>query len=140
MPIIEWNMRYLIGIREIDQHHKHLVELLNKAYDEFRKGNNIEQSVVDELVDHAGYHFTCEERWMAESSYPKLAEHKDEHELFTSRILEFQSKYRKNESVSVEILWFLCNWVTHHILETDAKFGQFIEVQNIRNKVSRKFT
>lgn len=139
MPIIEWNVRYLVGIREIDQHHKHLVELLNRTYDEFRGGANIELAVVDELVDYAGYHFACEERWMAESSYPKLSEHKEEHALFTSRIVEFQSKYRRNESVSVEVLWFLCNWVTHHILETDAKFGQFIEIQNIRKKVGRKF-
>src|SRR6185369_16889118 len=66
MPIMQWNVRYLVGIQEIDQHHKHLVELLNKTYDEFREGAEIEKSTIDELVDFSGYHFSYEERLMVE--------------------------------------------------------------------------
>jgi hemerythrin len=108
--------------------------LLNKTYDEFREGANIKQSVVEELLDYARYHFACEEGLMTEASYPKLAEHKEEHELFACRVLEFQKNYEQNSNHSVELLWFLCNWVTHHIRETDAKFGEFVDVQNIRKK------
>jgi len=132
---MQWNVRYLVGIQEIDQHHKHLVELLNKTYDEFREGAEIEKSTIDELVDFSGYHFSYEERLMVELSYPKLDQHKKEHELFTLRILEFQNKYTRHKNISVEILWFLCNWVTHHILETDAEFGNFVDLHNIRKKV-----
>src|SRR6185369_7007438 len=114
---------------------KHLVELLNKTYDEFREGAEIEKSTIDELVDFSGYHFSYEERLMVELSYPKLDQHKKEHELFTLRILEFQNKYTRHKNISVEILWFLCNWVTHHILETDAEFGNFVDLHNIRKKV-----
>jgi len=139
MPIIEWNVKFLVGIQEIDQHHKHLVDLLNETYDAFRNGVDIQQSAVDELVHLSSDHFASEERLMTQASYPQLAEHKQEHELFALRVSEFQKNYREHEHVSVEILWFLCNWVTHHILETDAKFGEFLDIQSIRDKVKRKF-
>ena len=139
MPIIEWNVRFLLGIQELDRHHKQLVELLNQTYDDFRGGAKIEQAVVDQLVGYGATHFACEERWMTESSYPRLAEHMKEHEIYNSRILEFQKKSAQRENVSVEILWFLCNWVTHHMLETDVKFGEFMDIRNIRKKSRHKF-
>ncbi|HBG06424.1 MAG: hemerythrin [Geobacteraceae bacterium GWC2_58_44] len=137
MPIIEWNVSYLLGIHEIDQHHEHLVQLINKAYDQFRCGADIEPSFVDELVDYAGMHFACEEGWMTESSYPKFVEHKEEHKLFNCRILELQNKSKTSSGISVELLWFLCNWVTHHMRETDAEFGRYVDLRNIRKRTGR---
>ena len=128
MPIIQWNTGFLIGIQEVD--HQHLVQLLNRVYDEFRGGANIEQSVLRELLSKAADHFVHEERLMAESSYPKIVEHTEEHELFSCRISDSTNNYKKNERISVELLWFLCNWVTHHIRETDAEFGRFPDVRN----------
>ena len=138
MPIVEWNISFLLGIHEIDQHHRQLVQLLNKTYDEFREGINIKQSVVEELVDFATDHFACEESLMTETSYPKLAEHKEEHELFACRVLEFQKNHKHNSNNSVDLLWFLCNWVTHHIRETDAEFGRFVDVVNIRKRIDKE--
>ena len=142
MPVVEWNYTFLLGIKEIDQHHQRLVELLNKAYEEFKVGATVEnmQSVIDQLVDYSAYHFDCEERWMADVSYHSLAKHKEEHAIFTSRILEFQNTLRQNGNVSLELVSFLSNWVTHHILTTDAELGRFVELQSIRRKVSKKLS
>jgi len=140
MPTIEWNYKFLIGIREIDQHHKHLVELLNETYDEFTERKDIAHLgyVIDELIDYSHYHFDCEEHWMVETLYPDLENHKIEHELFKKRAYEFKLNYVQNATYSVEILSFLSNWITQHILETDAKFGSFLDVENIRNKIYKK--
>lgn len=132
MPIIEWNVNFLVGIPEIDRQHKELVECLNRTYDEFREGCPIDISFLQKLSDFSAEHFICEEGWMKKMSYPKLAAHKEEHELFTSRIQEFARDFQHNANSSVELLWFLCNWVTHHIRETDADFGRFIDVHAIR--------
>jgi len=134
MPIIEWNVNFLVGIQEIDRHHKHLVNSLNEAYDRFREGKEIELSFLQELVDYAAHHFACEESWMKKTSYPNLAAHQEEHALFTSRVCEFKREYKRNARISVELLWFLCNWVTHHIRETDAEFGRFVDVHKIRSR------
>lgn len=135
MPIVQWNINFLLGIREIDQHHQHLVQLLNDTYDEFREKATIDPSLIDKLTDYAGYHFTCEENLMKQVSYPKLAEHKEEHDSFTSRIAEIQKASKQKETVSVELLWFLCNWINHHLRETDAEFGHYIDVHKIQKRM-----
>jgi len=137
MPIIEWNVGFLIGIQEVDRYHQQMVQLLNEAYDEFREGAVVKQSVLDELIGHTEHIFDLEESFMLEISYPNYEEHKQEHELFASRIVEFKKLSRKNKDVSIELLWFLCNWVTHHLRETDAEFGRFVDIYQINKMVSR---
>lgn len=132
MPIIQWNVNLLVGIQEIDRQHEHLVQSLNKAYDEFREGKEIELSFLQELIDYAAHHFSCEELWMKKTGYPKLESHREEHAHFAGRVAEFKKELVGNGRVSVELLWFLCNWVTHHIGETDVEFGRFVDVHNIR--------
>lgn len=135
MPIVQWNMNLLTGIQEIDLHHKHLVELLNETYDEFREKESIAPTLIDELTDYASYHFACEERLMEESSYPKLGDHRKEHEAFRSRIGELRKAHRSKAAISVELLWFLCNWINHHIRETDAEFGRYADLDRIRRRI-----
>lgn len=138
MPIIEWNAGYLLGIVEIDKRHKQMVQLLNDTYDEFRCGGEISISVLDELIGYAEYTFHFEEGLMREISYPGLPEHAKEHESFNGRIHEFKDNYQKNQNTSIELLWFLCNWVTHHLRETDAELGRFVEARNIHRRIRRK--
>jgi hypothetical protein len=39
MPIMgQWNVTFLLGIDKIDQHHKHLVEPLDLAYEDYKRG------------------------------------------------------------------------------------------------------
>jgi len=35
MPIIDWDDRFLLGIPQLDEHHRQLVKLLNQAFDGF---------------------------------------------------------------------------------------------------------
>jgi len=137
MPIVEWDVTYILGIQEIDQQHKTMVELLNKSYDEFRAGARIEQSVIEQLIEFSETHFACEERLMAETSYPGLTDHREEHKIFIRRMKEFKKSYKPTADASVEILWFLCNWVTHHIRETDAKFGRFMDIENVSKSIKK---
>jgi hemerythrin len=135
MPIIEWNIRYLTGIQELDKHHQHLVQLLNQTYDEFRNGIALERSVMDELINYAESTFSFEEGLMQEISYPSLAEHREEHDSFTGRIVKFKKDFKRDKNIPIELLWFLCNWVTHHLGETDAEFGRFVEIRNLHRRM-----
>ena len=125
MPIVTMAVEF--GVKEIDENHLHLVELLNKAYDDFREGTCLPRAVIDELRVYASAQLAYEERYMADISYPDLAEHREEHAIFTTRITHLQKNHGNNADTSVETIWFLCNWVTHHIRETDAKLVCFID-------------
>ena len=54
MPIIEWNNSYALEIEPIDDHHRHLVCLLNTTYDMFvGQGYKAEiEGLIDELINY----------------------------------------------------------------------------------------
>jgi len=134
MPIIEWNVSLLLGIPEVDKHHRRLVQLLNDAYDSFREEQAIPPAVLDEIIEAAADNFVRQEELMAEASYPRLADHRNEHQVFLRRIRELQKTQKENRNFSIELLWFLCNWVSHHIRETDAALGRFLDGVRLRRK------
>ena len=125
---IEWETRFELGIHEFDEHHKHLVDLLNMTYDGFiGKAEQDELgAVLDELVDYATYHFAAEEYWMELHTYPGMLQHREEHARFCTRVVEIQNDFHQGKTnLSLEILKFLNSWLVNHILKTDAEYGRF---------------
>jgi hemerythrin len=131
MPIVEWNGSLFIGNLDIDLHHQHLFKLLNSVYDNQKAGVSIRdtQSVIVELFDYTRYHFSYEEELMEVHAYPGYHEHKKEHDIFTERLTEILKDFKLEFDVTLEIISFLSNWITYHILKTDTKFGDFLETQ-----------
>jgi len=134
MPVIEWNDKFSVKEEMIDKHHQHLVELLNRAYDDFTNGAPVESLgvVIHDLLNYATYHFFTEERSMAENSYPELEEHREEHGRFVLKIVRIQKDFHDgNKNLSFETISLLKNWFTHHILECDARYGEFLAAKKI---------
>lgn len=129
MPFIQWDDSFVTGVRQFDEHHRHLMDLLNKTYDDFiceAPDENL-KVVLEELIDYTGYHFAAEETWMREQSYPKLAEHKYEHEKFARNVLALQNEFQSGKtSISLDVLKFLKRWLKDHILESDASYSHFM--------------
>lgn len=128
MPIVTWDGSLAIGHEMIDEHHEHLVELLNKAYDEFceRGSSRHIAAVLDELVDYATYHFAQEELLMEETDYPRKSEHLLDHAYFVRRIGEIQRDFVTGEiPISLEIISFLKGWLVRHISHSDADLGAY---------------
>lgn len=132
MPIVEWSGDYLLGIKVFDEHHKHLVGLLNRAYDEYSRNPTAGdlEDIIKELVDYATYHFDAEENWMRENSYPHLAAHKKEHETFSQKVSAFQKEFQAGQATSSSVFLFLAEWLTDHILETDTEYKRFMTSKN----------
>lgn len=128
MPLFEWNDKFELGIKEIDQQHKQLMELVNTIYDEFKGGATVPvlKSLLHALIEGSHYHFECEEQWMAETAYPAILEHKREHEKFKVRVAEIDKLFEQGRDNSLDLMLFLNNWIRHHLLEVDAKFADHL--------------
>lgn len=129
MPILEWNDTFLLGIKDFDSHHEHLIGLLNKTYDEFVVGAPVDrlENVIYELIDYATYHFAAEEDWMEKNSCPNIEDHKKQHDCFTENVLCLQNDFIAGKSyLNAELLSFLTEWISTHILKTDAEYSNFI--------------
>lgn len=139
MPFIEWNEQLVTGIDGFDHDHRQLVGLLNKAYDDFILGNPNETvaDTLNEMIRYAGHHFAAEENWMLQNGYPRLSEHRDEHENFRRSVLELQEGYNLGkEHISLEVLQFLKTWIRKHLLESDADYSFFNKSAVLKNAVA----
>jgi hemerythrin len=129
MPKIEWSSNFSLGIQPLDEHHRHLFELINKAHASFNEGVVADNFgiVIDALSKYAVYHFETEEQMMADTSYPGLSEHKEEHDSFAAWVADIQKEfYNGNKDFPRILINFLDNWVTDHIQQSDFRFGHFI--------------
>lgn len=141
MSFFEWNKSFELGIEQFDEHHKHLVGLLNEAYDNFtcRGLHDDLGAVLDKLFDYATYHYTAEEHWMGLHGYEGLTHHRDEHNRFSRRVIEIKTDSCNGKTqLLLELLTFLKNWLSDHILKTDVSYARFavqLKMENQRTSV-----
>lgn len=63
---------------------------------------------------------------MRNQYYPDLNRHREEHDRFSRQISEMLQNYRSGRlNLSTEILAFLNNWLTDHILTSDGEYVRF---------------
>ena len=124
MPLTEWDPSYNLGIKEIDEHHQKLVELLNKTYDIIlyaTEKRDIEQ-ILKELIDYTNYHFAAEERLMKENKCSGYRAHVNRHNEFKQQLNALYAGYHSGEAfVSTDVVLFLREWLLNHILKADIK-------------------
>lgn len=134
MPLITWNPTFAVGIAEVDEQHKKLIDIINRLFDAMKKGKGkfVLVPVVRELVDYTVYHFGTEESLFREYGYPEYEEHKREHDEFTQRAIDFlEDSHRGQRLITVDVLDYLTEWLRHHILEQDKKFGPFLRSKGV---------
>ncbi|EAT16349.1 bacteriohemerythrin [Desulfuromonas acetoxidans] len=132
MAFIEWNQNFAVNVDQFDDHHRHLIDLLNKTHDQITRRLEKEKLglVLVELIEYAKYHFRAEEVWMKNLDYPKLKQHCAEHHYFINRVQEMCEDYNSgNTALAQELLSFMKNWLSSHILGTDREYSRFIEAK-----------
>lgn len=130
MPLIEWDEGMCLGVPEIDEEHKKLVELLNKLVDVNAAGErpDVLGRIVDQLVAYTAYHFLHEEKLFLGTDYPDADFHVAEHRALTVRVLDIQRKIRLGgvDGLSEELLVFLKEWLIHHTQGVDRGYVPYI--------------
>jgi len=127
----EMKEEYKIGVEKIDEQHKKLFQLADKAYmllkDEFSldKYDKIVH-ILEELKEYTIFHFKSEEEYMESIEYKRLFTQKIEHAKFIKTLEEINYKDldEKQDESLVKILNFLNDWLIEHILKTDKLIVQ----------------
>ncbi|MBT6096140.1 MAG: hemerythrin family protein [Rhodospirillaceae bacterium] len=129
MTVLEWSSQLSVGFDEIDNDHQKLVGILNSLSDAVETRQDVAAigTVLDELLSYTSWHFRHEERLMQTYGDPELFNHKQEHEDLLEQAAALKTRFEAGDAaVPAEMLPFLKDWLTHHILETDMKTGQFL--------------
>ena len=131
MAEIEWDDSLSIGVKLIDEQHRMLIQRLSdlsKAI-EMNQGEVKIAKTLDFMVDYTDFHFSAEEKHMAEQNYPGLEYQKQQHAEFKDhlkRLVEDFEEEGPTKALSASINVFLLNWLIKHIKGVDHKFGEFL--------------
>ena len=128
---VAWSDSLSIGFEEIDGQHQRLIGLINDLWKALMSHSapTDTATIVSELEDYTRTHFRDEEALMARYGYPALEEHTQSHAFFVLKVHELETRISTGESVGLELLHFLTDWLTFHIRMVDRQYADFISTR-----------
>lgn len=126
--MLVWKEEYGIGVDLIDEQHKHLFEIGNRAYSILKDKLCIDKydkmaEVLEDLKEYTKYHFKTEENYMLDIGYSNYFAQKVAHKDFVDKLdsYDLNSIEELTNKEIEEILSFIFKWVLEHILKEDKK-------------------
>ena len=129
--IVVWHDSYSVGVRLIDEQHKHLINLTNRLFrscmESTERSKAIFLETIHEAVNYVGYHFSTEEKIMERINYPDYRRHKLEHTEFVRKVFTKVEDFGSGKILApLTFVYFLREWILHHIAVSDKKMGDYL--------------
>jgi len=136
---IEWNDTFVVGIDEIDQQHRSIVEHFTRFSQAVQDGSGREilAEMAAFLADYAQLHFVTEERYMQMYDYPRIEEQRREHEDFTRDARELRNRIDEegaSRELAVALTGKMVRWVIQHIRNHDRDMANFVKERMAASK------
>lgn len=133
--------KYMTGIGLIDEEHRHLFDIIRETNDlihaEFLHDKYDEiMRLLTELKDYTEFHFSDEEALMERMQYPELEAQKRAHSAFVEKLVEIDlhdldEMDDNQQDYLLDLIRFLLNWLTNHILGCDCRIGEYAREHNL---------
>jgi hemerythrin len=127
MDLVKWKKEFEVGVPRIDRQHKNIIKIVNNAIGlQFSMPDAKEiEGILNDLRNYIKEHFQTEEEYILSHQLPGYEEQRSEHNKFIDRLYEAQKEYDKDGRVtSINILNFIWDWFSHHILVVDKKLSK----------------
>jgi hemerythrin len=123
----KWEDKLSVGVSEMDDQHKMLVEKINSLIDTLENGDS--SKVLSSFGELAGFviqHFEDEEKLMESHGFPGLEGHKLIHKNLLDQVGGFKAEIESGDLDSKKLVNFLKFWLSSHIMGIDSKYGEHI--------------
>ena len=130
MTFLPWSDNYSVHIRTIDSDHKELFDTVNQlhaAIEQKRPHDEI-SFTISLLARYVKDHFAREEQIMAQYGYPKLAQHKTQHQRLRHMVQAIRRIHEEDPDRldPDKLLKFLSDWLTNHIIRSDMEYASYL--------------
>ncbi len=125
---LEWSPRLMVGEISIDTQHQRLVSLFNELHDALHTsapGERIAR-VLNDLLEYTQFHFAHEAELMRKFGYLGRNSHLVMHDDLVKKAFEYKQRFESGEAIGGDLVNFIRDWLTHHILKTDRELADFI--------------
>ena len=135
MSLFAWKPEYSVGAPVIDAQHQKLFRMADDLHHAMAAGKGKDRlgELLDALIAYTCEHFATEEAMMHKTAFPGFADHHKEHEDLKRQVVDFRKHMAANEAVlTIDVMEFLSNWLSHHIKGSDQKLASFIAKAPVR--------
>jgi hemerythrin len=133
--LIEWRSEYSVQIPSIDEQHKKLVNMINALNAAMESGltDSLLESIFEGLLQYTQKHFAYEEALFEQTGYLAGAAHRREHDVLREQVFDLKRRLDRGEMVlGVEVMAFLRDWLTSHIMGSDRAYSKHLVEAGIR--------
>jgi len=120
-----WTDHFLLGYTPMDDTHREFVETVAAMIAATDAGF---AACLDAFIKHAEEHFEQERAWMAETSFPAMQCHVDEHDAVLRSAYEVRDRLAAGGDVAIgrALANELMNWFPGHADYMDASLAQWM--------------
>lgn len=131
-PHISWSEIHSVGVRQLDDQHIRMTELLNRLGCELKHGESPEKlaAALADIRDFAKLHFATEEELMRQYDIPRAAEHAASHKWLLDD-LQSLSACSDIRSMTLTIR-YLQEWLFRHIDTVDKALGRALNKRGLQ--------
>lgn len=138
---LEWSPRLMVGEASIDSQHQRLVALFNELSETLHGAAPQERiaQVLTALLEYTQFHFSHEASLMKKFSFPGQKAHLAMHDDLVNKALDYKRRFEAGEAIGADLVNFVRDWLTNHILKTDRELANFINQKASPPKPSGSF-
>ena len=129
ITFIVWKDEFCVGSQILDAQHAGIINIINKLYNAMQHDLHSKQlnTILSDLIQYVDTHFFDEERIMRETDFPGLQSQLEAHSKYAQKVDGFKLQFQTTQGdLSFDVLNFLKNWWTNHILHMDRQYAPFI--------------
>lgn len=129
MATIAWSDDLAIDGSQIDFQHRQLIDAIADLEDALAAADRPRIAEAAPFLRlYAQVHFSDEERVLELIAWPRLAEHRRQHDSFRSRLGEFEGAVARGDiAAGAALLGFLAAWLQAHIRGSDREFAEQVK-------------
>lgn len=134
MSLLAWNDMFSVGVVEIDNQHKQLIEITNRLNEAMIADRDRQalSGILNDLLAYTRTHFEYEERLMDQHRYADREQHLLEHRKLVQIVVDFQSRFDQGEvDLTGELMALLRDWLSRHILNSDRALGKALNQRGV---------
>jgi hemerythrin len=138
MTILSWHDQYIIGERTIDEQHKMLFKLINDFHTHWSQVHEPKEiaMLLNKLIQYCEHHFVTEESIMEKEGFPRLEQHRHDHEKLANSIFLLNEEYaERRELASNDVQKFCKHWLVDHIINSDYEFRDYLSLKKQQRAV-----
>ncbi len=130
---IAWTDEFSVGNSKLDEQHIKIVSFINELIDKPRISSQTEAlECISTMLAYSKEHLDYEEQLLNDNDYPDASSHAVIHQFYVKKVENFlKMSFDDMNDFRSEVLSFLKEWWTYHILEEDMKYRPFLEEKGL---------